>query len=628
MGKEEEILTFLVNAWGNLGSLTSHRIAVLFYGNNFSSQVKNRKCILPKFNPKISQSSIDLEGLDRWRVWRYGAFHEAMHHNMTHVNWWLRLRKKAASLLNKRNNVNYYDYSNFDTDLTLRLAFNIIEDYRINELGDREFPGMQEEHVFCNDFFSSAVWKKFKDMGKQTIQTDEDALNAVAFASWRDVDAVKEIIDLTDEEEETVRDLTERLKKIPDKPYSGKEVYPVSVDLYDFATNYQRTQDGAHTLEQWMEENGDMVTDVSKVSSDDMMEFRSKYGTLTIDPDGNITIRRGRKPSDERDEKNGGKQGEKEEEEEGDDREDREDIGGASEEDRNDIDQDIVDEYRLIEANMDKDTRNSADGTISDYIPTGAPGRITGIEVAPPSGNYLALVGDMRTSISRLTSLLQKWKIGWEEVSDEIGDELDIEGVITGSRKQFYDEQRNSPRGTTYVLLDMSSSLNDVQEQYKRTFAAVCEVFNNLGMKFEAAAFSGGWPLQIVKSYNEKWKNEQRSRLAGLYARESTPTAEALDLVFSIIKKHGVKRCFVITDGAPDNQDEARNQIKRMENHGVRVYGIGYAGVSQGYYSSTEDMMKESFDRQFKDKRRYIVISELRQLPKEFFKMVEAEIYE
>lgn len=537
MGREEEILTFLTNAWSNIGRKRNrHNITVLFGGDRFSANLRGNVVKVPKYSPTEGYLP-KLGGISRYRVYRYLCFHESMHQRHTMVDWETRL----SSLVEAG-----------DRAQALHSSYNIVEDYRIDLLGTEEYRGMGAELRFYNDFLGAGM---LRGKEKRLIVTDEDALNALFLCLWFGSEKAQKVYALTETNLHTIGSLVEKAK-------ANGDTFALAREVYQWATSYPKSPRYGQGHKARPEAG---VFASPEVSDTDIQTFSDLVG-----------------------------------------------------EDNREAEKGIREEYALIE----KDSGREEDSPAKEYQARGKAGKILGVEEASPIGNYSALTQGNQGTIQHLKSLLQKWQIGWREVSAEAGEELDMEGIVSGSKKRFFDEVRTSPRGATYVLLDISGSIirSGLFTEYKSALAIICEVFAFLGLSFEVSAYAGDRPMYLVKAYNEPWTWAQRAKLAGLKSEGGTPTASALELVSKVSKRHGIGRVFIITDGAPDKKETTKRVIRDMEHSGVKVYGIGIAE------EHTEKEMYVNMDQQWGDRRRWTVITSLGELPNAFFWLMGTEV--
>ena len=92
--------------------------------------------------------------------------------------------------------------------------------------------------------------------------------------------------------------------------------------------------------------------------------------------------------------------------------------------------------------------------------------------------------------IQKIKSAFRDWKTGWVELHQEQGDELDTEAYIDSQNKPFLSDFKISIRTKVVILLDHSSSIEDIELKYKQATVALCEALSYLGIDFAVYAFS------------------------------------------------------------------------------------------------------------------------------------------
>src|SRR5688500_18540596 len=92
--------------------------------------------------------------------------------------------------------------------------------------------------------------------------------------------------------------------------------------------------------------------------------------------------------------------------------------------------------------------------------------------------------------IQKVKAAFRDWKTGWIEQHDESGDEFDVETYVEALPKTFLADFKLSIKTKVVILLDHSSSIADVELEYKQATIALCEALHYLGIKFAVYAFS------------------------------------------------------------------------------------------------------------------------------------------
>ena len=92
--------------------------------------------------------------------------------------------------------------------------------------------------------------------------------------------------------------------------------------------------------------------------------------------------------------------------------------------------------------------------------------------------------------IQKVKVAFRDWKTGWIEQHNESGDEFDVETYVEALPKTFLADFKLSIKTKVVILLDHSSSIADVELEYKQATIALCEALHYLGIKFAVYAFS------------------------------------------------------------------------------------------------------------------------------------------
>jgi hypothetical protein len=131
--------------------------------------------------------------------------------------------------------------------------------------------------------------------------------------------------------------------------------------------------------------------------------------------------------------------------------------------------------------------------------------------------------------IQKIKSKFRDWKTGWLERHDYTGEEFDPEVYVERLPKPFLADFKMSIKTRIAILLDHSSSIQDVELKYKQATVALCEALSYLNIKFSVYAFSTEsrqikcW---IIKPVTLRWSSICARRLAQIKASGGTPLAE------------------------------------------------------------------------------------------------------
>ena len=181
--------------------------------------------------------------------------------------------------------------------------------------------------------------------------------------------------------------------------------------------------------------------------------------------------------------------------------------------------------------------------------------------------------------IQKVKAAFRSWKTGWKEVHDDSGDELDVEALAESlTNKPFLADMKLSIKTKVVLLLDHSSSIADVELEYKQATIALCEALSYLGVKFAVYAFSTesrqvrAW---VVKPPNIKWSLVCARRLAQIKAVGGTPLAEVYGLLQPALKSFRPDIFVTLTDGEPSDFDAVRAMVQTYRKAGVKMAAIG-----------------------------------------------------
>jgi hypothetical protein len=180
--------------------------------------------------------------------------------------------------------------------------------------------------------------------------------------------------------------------------------------------------------------------------------------------------------------------------------------------------------------------------------------------------------------IQKVKAAFREWKTGWIERHDETGDELDIETIVEALPKPFLTDVKLSIKSKVVLLLDHSSSIADVETEYKQATVALCEALGYLGVKFAVYAFSTEnrqvkcW---VVKPPNVKWSPVCARRLVQIKAVGGTPLAEVYGLLEPALKSFKPDIFVTLTDGEPSDFDAVRAMVLSYRKVGIKMVAIG-----------------------------------------------------
>ena len=180
--------------------------------------------------------------------------------------------------------------------------------------------------------------------------------------------------------------------------------------------------------------------------------------------------------------------------------------------------------------------------------------------------------------IQKIKAAFRDWRTGWIERHEETGEEFDAESHIESLPKVFLTDFKLSIKTKVSILLDHSSSIADVELEYKRATIALCEALYFLGIKFSVYAFSTEakevkcW---VIKPANLKWSILSARRLAQIKASGGTPLAEIYGILEPIVRSFKPDIMVTLTDGEPSDFDAVRGMVLSYRNMGIHMMALG-----------------------------------------------------
>ena len=180
--------------------------------------------------------------------------------------------------------------------------------------------------------------------------------------------------------------------------------------------------------------------------------------------------------------------------------------------------------------------------------------------------------------INKVKTALKEWKSGWKEKYDYHGEELEIEHYIERQPKVFINDKKISINAKISILLDLSSSIEDNEIEYKKAAVALCEGLEYLGIKFSVYAFnteSRSIKCWIVKPQNVRWGSIYAKRLMKIKPLGGTPLAEVYGILQPVINSFKPDIFVTLTDGEPSDMDAVRKTVLSYKRSGIRMIAIG-----------------------------------------------------
>ena len=222
--------------------------------------------------------------------------------------------------------------------------------------------------------------------------------------------------------------------------------------------------------------------------------------------------------------------------------------------------------------------------------------------------------------IQKVKAAFRDWKTGWIEQHDESGDEFDVETYVEALPKTFLADFKLSIKTKVVILLDHSSSIADVELEYKQATIALCEALHYLGIKFAVYAFSTDnqqvkcW---VIKPPNIKWSVISARRLVQIRASGGTPLAEVYGLLLPMLKSFKPDIFVTLTDGEPSDFDAVRQMVLSYRKMAIHMVAIGVG-------RNLNDSVGIGHNLKYLDYEKAISVSRLQDIPKKVIKLLRS----
>lgn len=221
--------------------------------------------------------------------------------------------------------------------------------------------------------------------------------------------------------------------------------------------------------------------------------------------------------------------------------------------------------------------------------------------------------------IQKVKAAFREWKTGWMERHEEKGDEFDVETYVEGLPKPFLNDMKLSIKTKVAILLDHSSSIADVEVEYKQATVALCEALRYLGIKFALYAFSTDkrqvkcW---VIKPPNIKWSVTSARRLVQIRASGGTPLAEVYGLLQPVMNSFKPDILVTLTDGEPSDFDAVKSMVLSYRKAGIRMVAIGVG-------RNVNDSVGIGHNLKYLNYEKAISVSRLQDIPKRVIKLLQ-----
>ena len=540
--KLKELAEFLARIWSD----DPKTVVVISSGSEIPNVTRlyGYRSITHKITMPYFGSMRVVKGLrdyHKYRLWRFSLFHEACHILFDSDGVFEEVKRIISEKgVGGKLHSNLLKFA--------RSIANIVEDYRIEELGTRMYKGMKAERLF-----SRAVYSRILKVPENELEMFGELVLAGKVAG--DVEVPKWVIDLVD-----------YVKRNALNTPSYTIVYVIKeflnhIDVNDIIVGDFPVPDieGVEGLTR-EPQKGDFSEKALEKEIEDQLEREKESGVsqseLDLDEDG-----------------------------EG---EERESLMGETEEnlkDKGDLaklakallkgSKEVKREFKYLTERAKDEKMIDAESVVR--------------EVKDSSKVHLEFLYDKGLS----QSLIEKLKLvkkKFFEKSGRVGEEFDVESYVADRNKPFLREERTRIGGYEVVLLiDLSGSVDAFIREYKRVLLSLGDALDFLGVRFAVYGFRGdatGYRqydhlyIPRFKGFNERWGKNVMEKIARVEAKGLTPTGTILYELYPVVKKLKNPIVILLTDGYPEPYYEelrARDMIKKYVRSGIELIGIAIA---------------------------------------------------
>ncbi|MBI5133171.1 MAG: VWA domain-containing protein [Thaumarchaeota archaeon] len=220
--------------------------------------------------------------------------------------------------------------------------------------------------------------------------------------------------------------------------------------------------------------------------------------------------------------------------------------------------------------------------------------------------------------INKLKAEFRNWKVGWIEKHHSSGDEFDEESYIEKHHEPFFADLKITYKANLVILLDHSSSISHMEQEYKRATVALCKALDYLGVKFSVFAFNtqqNRVKCWVVKPPESRWSNMSTIRLAQIAATGGTPLAEVYERIRPLVERLKPEIFLTLTDGEPSDIGAVRNIVQRFKMEDINMVSIGIGKDILDAVSITKKLKSLGYNRS-------IAISNLNEMPKKILHLL------
>lgn len=213
--------------------------------------------------------------------------------------------------------------------------------------------------------------------------------------------------------------------------------------------------------------------------------------------------------------------------------------------------------------------------------------------------------------IHKTKAKFREWRTGWIERHDRLGDEFDSEAFVEFIPTPFIVDLKLAIKTRVMILLDHSSSIQEVELKYKQVTNALCEALSFLGVRFAVYAFStDGKQVKcwLIKPPNYRWSAICTKRLAQIRASGGTPLAEIYGLLEPVARSFKPEIFFTLTDGEPSDTDAVRHMVLSFRKIGIHMVALGLG-------RNLDEAIAIGQNLRYLDYERSLAVSKLEDIP-------------
>jgi hypothetical protein len=214
--------------------------------------------------------------------------------------------------------------------------------------------------------------------------------------------------------------------------------------------------------------------------------------------------------------------------------------------------------------------------------------------------------------IHKIKAKFREWRTGWIEKHEYLGEEFDAEAFVEFMPKPFITDVKLTIKAKVMILLDHSSSVQEVELKYKQATNALCEALSFLGVRFAVYAFSTeGKQVRcwLIKPPNYRWSSICTKRLAQIRASGGTPLAEIYALLEPTVRSFKPEIFFTLTDGEPSDTDAVRHMVLSFRKIGTHMVALGLG-------RNVNEAIAIGQNLKYLDYERSLAVSTLEDIPK------------